>query len=213
MSNGNSIINLGGLAKPATVLIEKISDAIGGIFKPRQIRRVAQAEAEAEKVKAAAQIEITELHQRAIVRFFSEEAKKQANIEEITRMPLEDVEDNARPEDMENDWISNFFEKCRLISDEEIQGLWAKVLAGEANEPGKFSKRTVNFLSSIDKTDAIMFTKLCGYIWIIDKDATILIYDNKNELYISKGIIFSALNHLEDIGLLSFASIGRYLRT
>ena len=58
-----------------------------------------------------------------------------------------------------------------------------------------------------------MFTKLCGYIWIIDKDATILIYDNKNELYISKGIIFSALNHLEDIGLLSFASIGRYLRT
>ena len=30
----SSLINLGDLSKPATVLVEKISDAIGGIFKP-----------------------------------------------------------------------------------------------------------------------------------------------------------------------------------
>jgi hypothetical protein len=53
MGNSNSIINLGDLAKPATVLVEKISDAIGGIFKPYQIRRIAQAEGEAEKIRAA----------------------------------------------------------------------------------------------------------------------------------------------------------------
>ncbi len=40
----NSIINLGELSKPATVLIEKISDAVGGIFKPYQIIRAAKAE-------------------------------------------------------------------------------------------------------------------------------------------------------------------------
>jgi hypothetical protein len=42
MSNGGSLINLGEISKPATVLIEKIADAIGGVFKPYQIRRVAQ---------------------------------------------------------------------------------------------------------------------------------------------------------------------------
>lgn len=40
----NSIVNLGEISKPATVLIEKISDAVGGVFKPYQIRRVAEAE-------------------------------------------------------------------------------------------------------------------------------------------------------------------------
>ena len=30
----SSLINLGELSKPATVLIEKISDAVGGVFKP-----------------------------------------------------------------------------------------------------------------------------------------------------------------------------------
>ena len=48
MSNGDSLMNLGDISKPATVLIEKISEAIGGVFKPYQIRRVAQAEADAE---------------------------------------------------------------------------------------------------------------------------------------------------------------------
>jgi hypothetical protein len=59
-----SIFSLGGLTQPATTLIEKISDAIGGIFKPYQIKRVAQAEAEAEKIKAIRQVELTDLHRK-----------------------------------------------------------------------------------------------------------------------------------------------------
>jgi hypothetical protein len=38
----------------------------------------------------------------------------------------------------------------------EMQNLWAQVLAGEANSPGTYSKRTVNFLSSLDKKDAAL---------------------------------------------------------
>lgn len=41
------IAKLGDLTKPATVLIEKISEAVGGVFKPYQIVRVAKAQAEA----------------------------------------------------------------------------------------------------------------------------------------------------------------------
>ncbi len=33
----NPLAKLGDLTKPATVLIEKISDAVGGVFKPYQI--------------------------------------------------------------------------------------------------------------------------------------------------------------------------------
>jgi hypothetical protein len=61
MSSDKSIINLGDLSKPATVLIEKISDAVGGLFKPYQIVRVARAEAEAERIRGESQIEISDL--------------------------------------------------------------------------------------------------------------------------------------------------------
>jgi hypothetical protein len=83
--DNNNIINLGDLSKPATVLIEKISDATGGIFKPWQIKRVAKAEAEADEIKAVSKLEITHLQHRALQRFIYEEAKKQKNIEDITR--------------------------------------------------------------------------------------------------------------------------------
>ena len=48
-----SLINPGGLTKPVTVLIEKISNAVGTLWEPKQIRRVAQAEADAAMILAS----------------------------------------------------------------------------------------------------------------------------------------------------------------
>lgn len=198
----SSLINLGEFTKPATVLVERVSDAIGGIFKPGQIVRVAKAEAEAQRIQAESQIEIDDLQRRGFHRFLQEEAKKQKNIEEITRKALPDVNEKATPENIEEDWITNFFDKCRLISDSEMQSLWSRVLAGEANSPNTYSKRTVNFLSSLDKGDAALFTKLCNFLWIIDDEIVPLIYDVKLDIYNKNGISFSALNHLDSIGLI-----------
>jgi hypothetical protein len=210
-NNSTSLIDLGQLSKPATVLIEKISDAIGGIFRPYQIRRVAEAEAQAEKIKAVARIEITELQQRALGRFLAEEARKQANIEEITQKALPDLKEGSRPQDVEDDWITNFFDKCRLISDNEMQSLWAKILAGEANAPGKYTKRTVNFLSSIDKSDAMLFTELCGFGWFLG-NVIPLIYEVQSDIYTAHGMTFESLKHLDEIGLLSFEALAGYTR-
>jgi hypothetical protein len=209
MSDTNPLINIGELSKPATVLIEKISDAIGGIFQPWQIRRVAQAEAEAERTRAVAQLKISELQRRALQRFMVEEAKKQINIESITAKALPNVEQSAEPQNIEDDWIANFFDKCRLISDEEMQVLWSKVLAGEANAPGTYSKRTVNFLGSLDRSDALLFQSLCRFNWGADKPIS-LIYDVSAEIYNRYDITFSSLKHLDEIGLLSFESFSGY---
>lgn len=211
MPEGNSLINLGDLSKPANTLIEKISEAIGGVFKPWQTRRVAKAEADAEQIKALSKIETSQLEQRALQRFVYEEAKKQNNIESITGQSLPQLNEGAKPEQIEDDWITNFFDKCRLVSDEEMQGIWARILAGEANAPGKFTKRTVNFMESLDKQDAQLFTKLCAFNWILG-DIQPLIYDPNAEIYTTNGISFSVLKHLDAIGLISFESLSGYKR-
>jgi Protein of unknown function (DUF2806) len=207
MSDSNSIINLGELAKPATVLVEKISEAIGGLARPWQIKRVAEAEAEADRIQAVSQIKITELQRRAMTRLIAEEARKQNNIESITAKALPQLESGAKPENVEDDWIANFFDECRLISDEEMQRLWAKVLAGEANSPGKFSKRTVDLLGSLDKSDAALFTQLCSFNFDLGALSP-LIYDSENKIYTDRGINFSSLSHLESMGLIHFTQFG-----
>lgn len=120
----NSLINLGKLSKPATVLIEKVSDAVGGICKPWQVVRVAKAEQEAELIRATGEIEITDLHRRATHRWLEEEAKKQANIESITAIAIKNLDEEADPSKISEDWVSNFFDKSRIVSDEEMQELW-----------------------------------------------------------------------------------------
>ena len=207
--NDNPLAKLGDLSRPATVLIEKISDAVGGIFKPYQIVRVAKAEAEAEQIRAEAQIQITDLHRRAMHRFLEEEAKKQSNIEGITQGALPLLDEKSSPENVERDWITNFFDKCRIVSDDDMQQLWSRILAGEANSPGNFSKKTVNLLGDLDKSDAELFMRLCGFGWVIG-NVVPLVFDVQGEIYNRHGINFDSLGHLESLGLVQFDSLAGF---
>lgn len=204
-----SLVNIGELSRPATVLIEKIAQGVGGLFQPWQIRRVAEAEADAAEIRAESEIQIDELKHRALQRFVEEETKKQINMENITRKALPLLEENAHPENIENDWIMNFFDKCRLISDDEIQILWSKILAGEANNPGTYSRRTINFLGSLDRADALLFKNLCRFCWSAPGPVP-LVYNIEDDIYKNNGIYFLGLQHLDEIGLLSFNQIAGY---
>lgn len=205
----NNLVNLGELSKPATVLIEKISSAVGEIYKPYQLKRIAKAEAAVARIQAESEIEIAELQRRAARRFVEEETKKQLNIEAITTSAISHIKDNASPQDIEEDWISNFFDKSRIVSDKEMQGLWSRVLAGQANSPGTFSRKTVNLIADIDKKDALLFTKLCGFGWMVG-DVVPLIFITKDSMYQDQGIDFMSLTHLENLGLISFDPVAGY---
>lgn len=206
-----SLVNLGDLSKPANTLIEKVSSAIGGIFEPWQIKRVAKAEAEAGLIKAKSEIEITDLHRRAMHRFVEEEANRQENMEEITRKSLPYLAEESNPENMEDDWVTNFFDKSRIVSDEEMQSIWAQVLAGEANAPGSFSKRTVNLLGDLDKRDAELFQTLCRFGWIFG-NFTPLVFDTQDNIYNNLGIDFGKLSHLDSLGLIQFNGLADFNR-
>ena len=207
----NSLINLGDLTKPADTLIKKISNAVGVLYEPRQIRGIAKAKADAALTEAKSEIEITDLHRRAVRRFVEEEAQYQKNMEDITAKAVPQLNESAKPDSIENDWIVNLFDKCRIVSDNEMQELWARVLAGEANAPGTYSKRTVNFLSDLDKGEADLFTRLCGFGWVIG-NVIPLVSDHKAEIYNRQGINFSILIHLESIGLIQFNHLAGFVR-
>ena len=200
MSN-NSLISTEGLTKPATVLIEKVSDAVGALWEPRQIRRVAQAQADAAMTLAKADIEINEVQRRAAQRFVDEETRKQLNMETILNTAIPDINANAPTEDVEGDWITNFFDKCRSVSDNEMQLLWSRILSGEANAPGSFSRKTVNLVADLDRASAKQFHTLCGFGWQFGNVFSPLIFDFRDQIYNQRGIGLFSLGELDAIGL------------
>ena len=206
----NSPIDLSGLSEPAKALIEKVAEAVGGLAKPWQLRRVARAQADAAVIGAKAQIEIDDLQRRALQRFVTEEGMKQANIESITAQAIPLLDEKAASKDIDTDWIVHFFDRGRLISDEDMQKLWASLLAGQANAPGSFSKQTINTVADFERSDAELFQALCRFMWRGADGHLALIYDYKNEIYANLGITFNSLQHLEALGLLRFGADTSY---
>lgn len=209
--SGTSLINLGELAKPAVVLIEKISDAVGGIAKPWQIQRVASAEAKVDLIRTQTRLDISELEERALRRMIKEEGNKQENIESITGKSIPLLKSDAKPENISNDWITSFFDKGRLVSDQEMQQIWASMLAEEANNPGTFSKKTVDLVSTLDNYDANLFTKLCAFAWEFG-ELSPFIFDTSIPNEFDNDINFSSLQHLDVLGFIKFQSVGGFIR-
>ena len=204
--------DLAGLSKPANTLIKCISNAVGKVYEPRHIRQKAQAEADAKLIATKADIEATDLQKRAFDRWAAEEAKKQENIENVLDQAVPLIEDTAQPEKVDDDWFANYFDKVKTVSNEDVQKHWADLLAKEVNQPGSFSKRTVNTLHTLDQKDAILFESLCRYVWIIDSDFIPLILKEDDEIYNRNDINFNSLQHLGMIGLIHFNTGGEFTK-
>jgi hypothetical protein len=188
---------------PAKILVEKISDVIGGFLKPYQIQRIAKAEVEAGIIRAKGEVEVSEIQQRGVARLYHEAGKKQKNIEDIASKAINLLNDKSNPREIDDDWLSNFFDKCGLVSDEEMKKIWGGILASEANKVGSFKKRTINAVANFEKNDARLFTNLCCFGVKIFDEFTPLVFDTNAKIYQEKDINFSSINHLESIGLIT----------
>ncbi|RYZ77142.1 MAG: DUF2806 domain-containing protein [Proteobacteria bacterium] len=200
----------GEVSKAATVFIEKIADLVGGTFKPMQIRRVAKAAADARIIDALATQKISEIERRGLERLVVEAGRAQGNIEQITAKAADLIQEDAQSEVLESDWVADFFQKCGTVSDPEVQILWSKILAGQANTPGSFSKRSVTIVSTLDKADAHLFSKICSTGIDFGDGLRPLIFSDTDEALLKIGINHDSIMHLQDIGLLNFGAISNY---
>jgi hypothetical protein len=202
-----SLMNIGDLAKPVDTFIKKVSAAIGTLYEPVHVRKMAKAEVDADKIRTLGRIELSEIEERGLRRMVAQQARAQKNVEEITQKAIGELKEDAEPEKLDGDWVSLFFEECQHVSNPEMQNLWANILAGEANKSGTFSIRTIKLLGSIGKADAELFTQLCGFSWYLGEICP-LIFEMNDPIYSDCGISFSSLNDLAALGLISVDGFG-----
>ena len=213
MKNGALVkVDLNGFGEAAKTLFNRIFDFVEDARRPGQIIKEAAAVAEAQKMLSQSGIQISDLHSRGIARVILEEGRNQGNIESILTKALPDVKAEAKSENVDEDWLRFFLDKCKLVSNEEMQSLWAKLLAEEANLPGTFSKRTLQIVSVLNKKDAALFTRLCCFaIQIEAKDVVVvtpIVYNYEHGIYEPNDICCNSLLHLEDVGFIDFDKDG-----
>lgn len=95
------------------------------------------------------------------------------------------------------EWMNRFINTAGEISTEEMQELWAKVLAGEAVKPNSFSLRTLDCLRNLSSSDAKLFEKISEFV--IEDNC---LYNDK-ELNSKYGIHFADILRLDDCGLIN----------
>jgi hypothetical protein len=150
----------------------------------------------------------TTLSGRSKLRAEYEGQRQQQNLEDISFNAGPYIKEDAKPDEVKEDWLSIFSDRSRLVSDKEVQKLWSHILAGEFNKPGSFSPLTLNTLFILTKNDALLFRKFCSFVWIDDEDKALAIMPysliGKDKL---STLALEDIFHLQDVGLLSYESV------
>jgi len=169
------------LSAPATKLIEVVSRGIGRGYDPRYKKRMADATAyEIDTIagairrngdvpilfdKEGVQLDARsaqDLIERTGMRLFSQEVRKQQNIESIVDKAYEELknQDTVSNEPVDDDWIVRFFNSVEDVSNEKLQDIWARILAEEIKKPKSFAMRTLEILKNISLEEAQLFENL-----------------------------------------------------
>lgn len=210
-SSSFSLVDLKGLSEPAAKMIEAISAATGAIYEPTRIRRRAKAEADALILRAEAEREVEEIRLRAGQRIARRELRRQRNVDSITLKAIDNLPPEADAIAPDEDWIFDFFDRAQDISNDQMQELWARLLAGEFSQPGSFSTRTLSILKDMDQDDSELFAKLCSAIWIRGNALHCLVMDTTPEHLTLLGLKFEHILHLSALGLLSHGGLTGYV--
>lgn len=93
-----------------------------------------------------------------------QEHKRQSNLRSIVHKAAENISEEVSDEEVDQDWISRFFTHAQDVSSEEMQEIWANLLATEIEKPGKVSLRTLEHLKNLTKAEAKLFEKIKPYV-------------------------------------------------
>jgi hypothetical protein len=146
----------------------------------------------------------TQLMQRSELRLRYSQIQKQHNIESVigkTALELEGKDANIA-EEVDKDWLNRYFNIVEDISDEELQNLWARILAGEILKPKTNSLRLLDFLRNTSREELDILLKVMPFI------AEKYIFNELNIL--SKyGISYELILKLDEWGVLNSSGLTR----
>jgi hypothetical protein len=143
------------------------------------------------------------VEEQAQQRINYQEAKRQLNVQSVTSFAAEELkhEEAVTDEPVDEDWTNRFFRYAEDISNEEMQALWGRILAGEVKHPKTYSVRTLDLLRNLSKEEAAVFLKVAPLR--ISSGTNCYIFRNASgDPLLDYGLPYDELSLLVEIGLI-----------
>lgn len=188
--------------------LEKLGNAIGIVYNDTDYK--IRKEAEKKYINRIMNDDsLDEVVKLALVSNHKQIFKEARNRDDIIGIALSKLLDEAKPEKVNDDWISYFFDNAKNISDDNIQIVWGNILANEFNSPGTVPKTLIHILSVISSDEAKDFNILCRYHVMIDGEYNILYPENKD---LKEMLSFIQITELVKLGLVSYRPDTGFIR-
>jgi flagellar hook-basal body complex protein FliE len=155
----------------------------------------------------------TDIFGRALNRFTDDLQRKQTNREAMANEMILALSDKSVLQDTEQeiemDWVDDFFQIAENIGSYEIRAFWAKLLANEVAAPGSICRQTLHVLRSISAKTAERFSHFCRLSISQDNDVFVIhphvfAFQNIGRLD-NYGVQFEDLFDFESSGLIRSA--------
>lgn len=206
-------VTVGGIAgalaaasAPLTKLVETVSAGLGRAYEPTHQRRMAKAEGDRMVILANAASEVTGIERRAAERWLAVETARQKNIESIADKAQSELPPSVESGPVDPGWTARFFDNCKDVSDEEMQSLWARLLASEVAAPGTNSLRAMSILANLSPLEATLFSKLCSLTVGGNFNSSFFLRKFQNA-FDERGLDLDARRRLESAGLVHRQSL------
>jgi len=187
-------------------LIAQIFTSIRNHKSFRTVEKMSKAESEAFITKLQIIYGYTRVEAQALNRVILYRNLCDSNYSEILEKAFPLFCSCANIGSINEDWLFYHYEKASKISQPDIQELWAKILAGEVNHPGSFSKQTLSILELISIKEAVTFEKLSSFLFYINNSPNI-VFHTKNALKdLNLDFSYSDLIQIQSLGLISIDS-------
>jgi len=146
-------------------LINMIRDSVGALWAPKHVRRMAEAEADAKTIAAKADSQVEMYKQAGQQLREVQEVRHLANFLDIVDEAIPLLPEGGRPDQVDRDWMNEFFDHGKNVSNEELRHLLARLLAGEVGSPGAFSRRTLATVRTLSAGEVQLFQKALACFW------------------------------------------------
>lgn len=157
------------------------------------------------KIKQIPVIISENLNERTDSRLKFKENKKQLNLENVTAHAAEELKKErvVTDEPLDEDWTTRFFNIAEDISNEDMQTLWGRILAGEIKKPRTYSLRTLDTLKNLSKEEAKVFLRFAKLSIESSEVSFILNFRGEKLLEEKYGLNFYDGLLLDELGFLS----------
>lgn len=206
-----SLINMDGFADVANNLIDKVSAAVGWVANHQTPSRIA-VNTYIQEIQNSSHDPLTKA---ALISQAKKSIKEYCNQQNVLEFAMRSLMPMAKPEEVDEDWLTQFMDKARLVSTEEFQMLWGNILAHECNTPGSIPRSLLHIMEQLDRDMATAFMAVASASVYIEESgereyAPIINGDSTEVIRKNIGVSYDDLINLQSVGLIEthFSGIG-----